>query len=120
MTDAAVTELAPQIGVRAACHSVGTAQAGYYRRHRTRPASPRPTPIPHRDRPQPRALTEQEQQAILDMLHSQQFVDAAPAHVWATLLDEGVYLGSVSTFYRLLAKPAKPGNGAAKPATPLA
>ncbi len=26
----------------------------------------------------------------------------APAEVWATLLDEGVYLGSISTFYRLL------------------
>ena len=102
MTDAAVAELAPQIGVRAACHAVGGAQAGYYRRHRTSPAPPRPTPMAHRDRPQPRALTEHEQQAILDVLHSPRFVDAAPAHVWATLLDEGVYLGSVSTFYRLL------------------
>ena len=82
MTDAAVAELAPQIGVRAACHAVGAAQAGYYRRHRTSSAPPRPTPIPHRDRPQPRALTEQEQQAILDVLHSQRFVDAAPAQVW--------------------------------------
>jgi putative transposase len=102
VTDAAVAELAAQIGVRAACHAMGAAQAGYYRRHRISPAPPRPTPIPHRDRLQPRALTEQEQQAILDVLHSQRFVDAAPAQVWATLLDEGVYLGSVSTFYRLL------------------
>ena len=36
------------------------------------------------------------------MLHSERFVDLAPADVWATLLDEGVYLGSQSTFYRLL------------------
>ena len=102
MTDAAVAQLAPQIGLRAACTAVGAAQAGYYRRHRTSPAPPRPTPIPHRDRSQPRALTGHEQQAILDVLHSQRFVDAAPAHVWATLLDEGIYLGSISTFYRLL------------------
>jgi putative transposase len=102
VTDAAVTELALQIGVRAACRAVGTAQAGYYRRHRTGPAPPRPTPIPHRDRLQPRALTSQERAAILDVLHSQRFVDAAPAQVWATLLDDGVYLGSISTFYRLL------------------
>jgi len=36
------------------------------------------------------------------VLHSERFVDLAPAEVWATLLDEGVYLGSQSTFYRLL------------------
>ena len=36
------------------------------------------------------------------MLHSDRFVDMSPAEVWATLLDEGVYLGSQSTFYRLL------------------
>jgi putative transposase len=102
VTDAAVAELAPQIGVRAACTAVGAAQAGYYRRHRTSPVPPRPTPTAHRDRPQPRALTSQERAAILDVLHSQRFVDAAPAQVWATLLDEGVYLGSISTFYRLL------------------
>jgi putative transposase len=102
VTDAGVVELAPQIGVRAACHAVGAGQAGYYRRHRTSPAPLRSTPTPHRDRPQPRALTEHEQQTILDLLHSPRFVDVAPAEVWATLLDEGAYLGSISTFYRLL------------------
>jgi hypothetical protein len=38
------------------------------------------------------------------VLHSDRFVDAAPAEVWATLFDEGVYLGSQSTFYRLLSQ----------------
>src|SRR5450759_2470681 len=51
---------------------------------------------------QPRALSPVECQAILDALHSDRFVDLAPTEVWAILLDEGVYLGSVSTFYRLL------------------
>jgi putative transposase len=102
VTDAAVAELAPTIGVRAACHTVGSAQAGYYRRHRTSPAPARPAPVAHRDRPQPRALTEHEQRKILDVLHSPRFVDLAPAQVWATLLDEGAYLASISTFYRLL------------------
>ncbi len=102
MTDAAIIELAPEIGVRAACAAVGAAQAGYYRRHRHSPAPARPAPVAHRDRPQPRALTEPERQKILDALHSKRFADAAPAQVWATLLDEGVYLGSISTFYRLL------------------
>jgi putative transposase len=102
VTDAAVTELAATIGVRTACDAVGVAQASYYRRHRVSPAPSRPTPTPHRDRPQPRALTGQERAAILDVLHSQRFVDLAPAQVWATLLEEGIYLGSISTFYRLL------------------
>lgn len=102
MTDQAVMELAPQLGVRAACEAVGTAQASYYRRHRQTPPPARPEPIPHRQRRQPRALSAAEQQAILDTLHSDRFADLAPAEVWATLLDEGVYLGSESTFYRLL------------------
>jgi putative transposase len=102
MTDTAISELAPRIGVREACEAVGAAQAGYYRRHRISPAPPRPASVPHRDRPQPRALSSQEQQAVLDVLHSDRFLDCSPAEVWATLLDEGVYLGSQSTFYRLL------------------
>jgi len=47
-------------------------------------------------------LSDAEAQGILDVLHSDRFVDLAPAQVWAILLDEGVYLGSESTFYRLL------------------
>ena len=58
--------------------------------------------MPQRDRVQPRALAAAERQAILDALHSERFTDTAPAEAWATLLDEGTYLGSVSTFYRVL------------------
>ena len=58
--------------------------------------------IPHRDRVQPRALSAAERAAILDALHSERFADLAPAEAWAILLDEGTYLGSQSTFYRLL------------------
>src|SRR5690348_10818457 len=47
-------------------------------------------------------LTEQEQQDILDVLHSPRFRDASPKTVVPTLADEGVYLGSESTFYRIL------------------
>jgi putative transposase len=102
MTDAAVTELAPTVGVRAACQAIGAAQAGFYRRHRASPAPARPTPVPHVQRRQPRALTGAERAEILAELHSERFVNLSPAEVWATLLDEGRYLGSVSTFYRLL------------------
>lgn len=102
MTSQAITTLSERVGVRAACAAVGVAQAGYYRRNRVSPLPARRAPVAHRDRSQPRALSPKERQDILDVLHSDRFVDLAPAEVWATLLDEGVYLGSQSTFYRLL------------------
>jgi putative transposase len=41
------------------------------------------------------------------VLHSERFVDCSPAQVWATLLDEGRYLCSERTMYRLLAEQAE-------------
>ena len=102
MTDKAVIELTPSAWRARRLPGGGVSQAGYYRRHRQSPAPPRPEPVPHRQRHQPRALSPAEQQAILDVLHSDRFADLAPAEVWAILLDEGRYLGSESTFYRLL------------------
>jgi putative transposase len=102
VTDEAITAMAPRIGTRAACAAAGVAQASWYRRHRASPAPARRTAVPHRDRPQPRALSPAERAAILDVLHAPRFADLAPAEVWAILLDEGTYLGSQSTFYRLL------------------
>jgi putative transposase len=102
VTDQAIALLAPRIGTRAACAASGVAQASWYRRHRASPAAPRRAVVPHRSRVQPRALTAAERRAILDVLHSDRFADTAPAEAWATLLDEGTYLASVSTFYRVL------------------
>ncbi len=102
MTDQAIAMLAPRIGTRAACAASGVAQASWYRRHCTSPAPVRRPPVPHRGRVQPRALSPAERAAILAALHAERFADTAPAEVWATLLDEGTYLGSLSTFYRLL------------------
>ena len=103
MTDEAIALLAPQDrhpgGVRgarrAAGHLVPAAPDQPARRRR-------PAPVPHTERVQPRALAPAERTAILDVLHSDRFADLAPAEVWATLLDEGTYLGSVSTYYRVL------------------
>ena len=102
MTDEAIALLAPRIGTRAACRAAGVPQATWYRRHRISAPAPRPAPVPHAERVQPRALAPAERQAILDALHSARFADLAPDEVWATLLDEGTYLGSVSTYYRVL------------------
>jgi len=102
VTDEAIAVLAPRIGTRAACAAAGVPQASWYRRHRASPPPPRPAPVPHRDRAQPRALAPAERQVVLDALHSERFADLAPAEAWAILLDEGTYLGSVSTYYRIL------------------
>jgi putative transposase len=48
----------------------------------------------------PRALSEEERGAILEHLHSDRFVDRAPAEVVHTLLADGIYLGSERTMYR--------------------
>lgn len=57
-----------------------------------------------RARPKPaRALSAVERHVVLEQLHAPRFVDQAPAQVYATLLDEGVYLASERTMYRILA-----------------
>ena len=97
MIDQTVEDLTPIVGTRPACRALGAAHATIYRRRRPpepRPPRPRPTPA--------RALSEAERQAVLGLLHCERFVDSSPAQVWATLLDEGRYLASERTMYRLL------------------
>ena len=117
MTDTAIAELAPEVGVRAACEALGAAQAGYYRRHRQSPPPQRPAPIRHRDRHQPRALSAGRA--------SRNPRRAAQRPVRRHLTDRG--LGHAarrrrlprldSTFYRLLRQAGRAGNGAARPPT---
>jgi putative transposase len=99
MIDDAIGELEPLIGVRAACRATGRSQATHYRRHRQSPPPPRP---PHRVQVQPRALSAVERDTVRALLNSPDFVDKAPATVFHELLDEGVYLASVSSMYRIL------------------
>lgn len=98
MIMATVEELTPLIGTRPACRAVGASVATVYRSRRPSvPRTPRPRPRPVR------ALTDPERQHVLDVLHSDRFVDVAPEEAWATLLDEGTYLCSTRTMYRILA-----------------
>src|SRR6202008_2476686 len=54
-------------------------------------------------RPSPaRALRPAEREAVLSRLHEERFQDRSPAAVYATLLDEGEYLCSIRSMYRLL------------------
>lgn len=100
LIDQTIIELIPVVGVRAACGAVGRSRATHYRHHRK---SPPPPPRPARDRRrQPRALSEEERAAVLSVLRSPEHVDEAPATVYAKLLDDGTYLCSVATMYRIL------------------
>ena len=88
----------PRLGGRALCAALPVPRATFYR-HRF----PRYGPWPRRARP-PRALAPGEQQHVLAQLHAPRFADCAPGQVYARLLDEGTYLCSERTMYRVLAE----------------
>ncbi|NJO82502.1 MAG: transposase [Blastochloris sp.] len=104
MMQQAVTELAAQVGVVQACALRGIPRSGYYRQQaraaarETQPDSPAARP----PRVSPRALSPAERDHVLAILRSERFVDHTPREVYATLLDEGVYLCAWSTMYRRL------------------
>jgi transposase InsO family protein len=89
----------PAIPIAQACEALGVSRATAYRR--TTP--PRPPSYVTRA-PNPRRLGEDERKAILEVLHSERFVDQPPPEVYAALLSQGVYLASIRTMYRLLAE----------------
>jgi putative transposase len=98
MIEAHFGELEAVMSTTAACDLLGVSRATRYRRRRPPvqgPPTPRPAP--------PNKLTEQERQRVLTVLRSAEYCDLAPAQVWARLLDDGIYLCSISTMYRLLA-----------------
>ena len=100
---AGVQALTPALGVGAASRALGLWRGAPARQQaRLQRAAWVGPPAPRAARP-PLALDTRERQALLDTLNSERFVDTAPAAVHATLLDEGRYLGSVRTMYRLLA-----------------
>ena len=97
-----VSELAVGVGVLASCDALGIPRASFYRWKS--PPSPPERPAEDRVRaPSARALCWDEEQAVLDMLHSERFQDRSPGHVVAELLGEGIWLSSERTMYRILA-----------------
>lgn len=95
-----ITEHRHVLGTSALCKALGEPRSSWYRtdRHRRTPHVPNQT----LRTPSPRKLHREEEQRTLDLLHSERFVDMAPGEVHATLLDEGLYLCSERTMYRLL------------------
>lgn len=94
----AAMELSATVGCVAACRALDLPRASFYRARTPRPdldsVSPRSKPA--------RALSDAERETTLEILHSQRFIDQAPPQVHATLLDEGLYVCSPRTMYRLL------------------
>ena len=81
--------------IAASCAALGLSRASLHRRKRPALAA----------RPRAksgRALDANERRAVLDLLREPRFVDLAPAEIYACLLDEGVYLCSIRTMYRVL------------------
>ena len=96
----ATIALSRDIGVKPACAALCVSRAHFYRATAgggdTKPALPRPRSL--------RALPSEEEQRVLQILHSERFMDASPYQVFATLLDEGEYLCSIRTMYRILGR----------------
>jgi putative transposase len=94
---ATIMTLGPELSIVAGCSALGLARATFYRLLR-------PVHGPALKRASPRALPTHERMAVLAALHEPRFVDLAPAEVYATMLDEGRYLCSERTMYRVLAE----------------
>ena len=88
----------PTVPIVQACAALGISRATLYRQ--TQPVKLFSVPV---RAPSPRRLSDTEQQGLLDVLHSDEFVDQPPHEVYATLLSRGVYLASIRTMYRVLA-----------------
>jgi len=101
----AALELAPEIGTEAACGAMSVPRASLYRSLCPKvegPRAPRPRPA--------RALAAEETALVLETLDSERFVDKSPAATHAILLDEGTYLASESSYYRLLRERGQSGE----------
>jgi transposase InsO family protein len=100
----AVDSISPQVGVVAACRSLGVPRAALYRSRNaalcTMAHAPDASPCSHPS--PPRTLSPSERQEVLDMLNSKRFADHAPIQAYFTLLDEGRYFCSPRTMYRIL------------------
>lgn len=93
----AAIELSKETSTKAACDALSIPRATFYRRKASAAqTAERPAP--------PLALSEAEEQRVLEILHEPRFRDFTPYYVYATLLDEGVYHCSIRTMYRVLAK----------------
>lgn len=102
----AAEQLATTAGASMACEALGVPRASLYRRRNSGKVTDDKQPRP---KPQ-RALSDEEKELVTAELHSERFMDKAPGEVYATLLDDGVYLCSERTMYRILAEKGEGGE----------
>ena len=95
----AVEQLAPTVGVAQACRVLGVPRSSHYRAQHAQIDLP---PGPPERPPSARALSAQERTIVREVLNSERFEECAPRQVYATLLDEAIYLCSWRTMYRIL------------------
>jgi putative transposase len=91
----AVEQLSEHTSVSAACEVLGIPRSSFYRARQPK-SEPKPRPTPQR------ALTSREKEQVRQTLNSERFQDSAPRQVYAALLDDGEYLCSWRTMYRIL------------------
>jgi len=94
---ASTEQLAETVGVSAACQALDVPRSGLYRKRRV--SEPHSTLEPAVS---PRALQPTEKAEVRQVLNSERFQDQTPREVYATLIDEGKYLCSWRTMYRIL------------------
>ena len=90
-------QLGQSLGVQAACSVLSVARSSLYRARRPRSVRSRP-------KSSPRAFSQAEKIKVRQALNSARFQDRAPREVYATLMDEGQYLCSWRSMYRILAE----------------
>lgn len=99
----AVSTIHDWLGVREACAAVGLPRATWYRAQTpTSHGTPGSQCETRHRKASPRALSSAERERVLDLVHEPRFVDLSVPQVWASSLDEGNYLCSLSTMYRIL------------------
>jgi putative transposase len=84
-----------ELGIECLCEALGEPRSSWYRLQQSRPKQGCIRQVP-------RTLSAQEELIVLDQLNSERFCDMAPGEIYATLLDEGTYLCSERTMYRIL------------------
>jgi transposase InsO family protein len=97
LRDEAREQLESHLGIQGSCRMTGINRATFYRRHKPKEGAPEAFRVAPTY-----SLSREECRELVEILNSRRFADKSPRQVWAALLDEGVYLASVSTMYRVL------------------
>lgn len=94
--------MSKEVGVKEACQVLGIPRSALYRRRKKNQSSAEPKKERKPGSGKFRALSQEERQQVLDILHSEEYIDKSPPQVYASLLDKEIYICSVRTMYRIL------------------